>query len=258
MVHIDEKACIGCGLCVAECLVSRVLVLQDDVARVLSDECMKCGHCLAVCPTAAVSMSAPYSMDEVVLFDQTPVVDAAQLMLMLKARRSIRHFKARDVEPQVIEQIIEAGRYSPTAVNAQNVRYIAVRDDVQMLERACNELYIKEREEARAAGLPVPYANLEIGDGFLFYGAPALILTVSPHDLNAGLASMSMELMAEALGLGVLYVGRFTRPVNQDEGIRNMLGIRPEENIVSCLAIGYPDVQFLRTAPRKAPEIVWR
>ena len=53
MVVIDEKKCIGCGLCAADCIALNIEV--EEKARI-KKECMQCGHCVAVCPQGAVSI----------------------------------------------------------------------------------------------------------------------------------------------------------------------------------------------------------
>ena len=68
----------------------------------------------------------------------------------------------------------------------------------------------------------------------------------------------SMELMAEALGLGTVYVGLFTRPANQNAALRQSLGVTQNENIAICLAVGYPAVTYQRSAPKKPANVVWR
>ncbi|ROR25848.1 4Fe-4S dicluster protein [Mobilisporobacter senegalensis] len=40
--------------------------------------------------------------------------------------------------------------------------------------------------------------------------------------------------------------------------IRKKLGLAKKENVVTCLAIGYPDVKYMRTVPRRKAEIEWR
>ena len=81
---------------------------------------------------------------------------------------------------------------------------------------------------------------------------------MSENSVNACLAAMSMDLMAEALGLGTLYIGLFTRPANQNEAVRRAFGLTEDENFVICLGVGYPAVTYLRSAPKKPADIVWR
>ena len=94
--------------------------------------------------------------------------------------------------------------------------------------------------------------------GFLFHNAPVVILVISQSEINACLAARSMELMAEALGLGTVYVGLFARPANTSNQLRQLLEVAEGEHIAACLALGYPNVQYLRSAPRKEARAVWR
>ncbi len=89
-------------------------------------------------------------------------------------------------------------------------------------------------------------------------GKPQCWLRNSDDDVDASLASMSMELMAEAMGLGTLYVGFFAVAVKRSKRIKKELGLTKKEKVVTCLAMGYPDVKYMRTVPRKNAEIEWR
>ena len=54
-ITIDEKVCIGCGLCESDCPNACIHVV-DGVARVGESVCIECGHCYAICPVGAVTM----------------------------------------------------------------------------------------------------------------------------------------------------------------------------------------------------------
>ena len=245
-IIIDQNKCTGCGDCATDC-TRHTLEMRDSKARVLDGDCLLCGHCLAVCPAGAVRMEG--IGDEILEADDAAWrLDADALKAHLKMRRSIRQYKQIPVEREKIEAIIEAGRLTPTGSNMQNVRYIVVQNGIDALEDEVIRLYKK-------SGAPTAY---KLERGFLFHGAPALLLVVSENSTNACLASMSMELMAEALGLGTLYVGLFTRPANQDETLRESLGLTANENIAICLAAGYPAVTYLRSAPKKPANVIWR
>ncbi|MFQ9892771.1 MAG: nitroreductase family protein [Emergencia sp.] len=75
------------------------------------------------------------------------------------------------------------------------------------------------------------------------------------ESFDAGLASSYMELMAESLGLGVLYSGFFVAAVRLGKEIRQELGLDKEEQVVSCLVLGYPDVGYQRIVPRRPAKI---
>lgn len=53
-IIIDKEKCIGCGLCVKDCVASAIK-LEGGKAEVFKD-CIECGHCFAVCPQNAVDM----------------------------------------------------------------------------------------------------------------------------------------------------------------------------------------------------------
>ncbi|MFO7956562.1 MAG: 4Fe-4S binding protein, partial [Candidatus Brocadiia bacterium] len=53
MPWVSEEMCVGCGVCVEECPVDAIAMV-DDVARINEEECIRCGHCHDVCPQEAV------------------------------------------------------------------------------------------------------------------------------------------------------------------------------------------------------------
>ena len=253
-ILIDNEKCNGCGRCLADCQ-RHVLEIQNKKAVIIKESCLKCGHCLAVCPQNAIKITA---LDDEIweVPGESVFLDEESLKRHLKFRRSIRHYKNIPVEKDKLDKIIEAGRLTPTAGNSQNVRYIILQKEIDTIEDAVISQY-KESSGGQSIKLPNAYDPDRLKRGFLFHKAPAVILVISPSEINACLAAMSMELMAEALELGVVYVGLFTRPANVNKKLRETLGVKEEEIIAACLALGYPDVQYLRSAPRKSAEVKW-
>ena len=259
-VSVNSEKCSGCGLCLADC-VRHVLEIQNGKANVINSSCLKCGHCLAVCPESAITLTG--CNDEIISMPGKSVfLNEKDLMTHLRFRRSIRHFKETPVEKEKLEKIIEAGRITPTASNLQNVRYIILQNEKEAVEDEVLTMYKTQSEwyEPLASRWNIPVKTLHERSkrGFLFFKAPAVILVVSESEINGSLAAMSMELMAEALGLGTVYVGLFTRPANKNKKLRESLGIAEQENIAACLALGYPDVQYLRSVPRKKANVIWK
>ena len=260
IVSVDTDKCIGCGLCCEDC-PSKILKLLSDKANVTSQQCIKCGHCVAICPVNAFRISG-YDSSEVKELGETNItLNTDELSNHLMFRRSTRKYKCKEIEKEKVERIIEAGRYTPTGSNSQNVRYIVVKKEISWLEEETLKGYKRKIKLATLLkhfkALPYDIDKYKPEPGFLFHGAPLLILFVSENNVNAALAAMSAELMAESLGLGTLYVGLFTRPANRNKKIRSFLGLTKKENIVAALAMGYPGIQYKRTAPRKKAEIKW-
>lgn len=105
--------------CVKDC-VSGVLHIDQGKAAV-RESCMQCGHCVAVCPVKAVSIPE-YDMADVAEYDKDSFTYTPECFLnAVKFRRSIRSYKDRRVEREQLLGLIEAGRYTATAVNTQSV-----------------------------------------------------------------------------------------------------------------------------------------
>ncbi len=262
MIILDRERCIGCGLCAADCL-SRAIRVENGKAEVYKD-CFHCGHCVAICPAGAVRIEGGgYDMADVEPVGTGFGIDPETLLHAIRTRRSIRHFTTERPTRDQLRAILEAGRFSPTASNAQNVSYIVFDEQTEALRAlAMRELRkLRESEEAFYAVFPPPMSLSRVNfddDDFLFKGAPCVILNVSPHAVNAALAAASMEMETAALGLGALYVGFFTRLAAKSPALRDFLGLGAEDQVVTCLAVGCPAVEYLRTVPRKKAEIDWR
>ncbi|MBR0510931.1 MAG: nitroreductase family protein [Clostridia bacterium] len=245
-IIIDALKCVGCGKCVKDC-VAFALYLKDGKAK-LREGCIECGHCYAICPAGAVDMPGYDKTGSVGVTPMT-AVDSETLLQAIKSRRTVRQFLDVPVEPEKLEKILEAGRYAPTGANSQNVAYTVLADRQAEIERSCVKLF---RTGAKAGALfSRTLRNAEIGDSFFFKGAP-LVIVVSGHgSVNASLASAYMELTANSLGLGVLYSGFFCGCAALDPRIRSKLRLPKGHKAVTCMVIGYPDVEYRRIPPRK-------
>lgn len=262
MVQIDREKCTGCGLCAGDCL-GKAISLESGTAEIIKS-CFMCGHCVAICPVEAVSFRGEeYDMADVESVGEGFGIDSNTMLHAIKTRRSIRQFKKQRVDRAILETVLEAGRFSPTASNAQNVRYIVFNEETEELRRiSMEELRSYEHdEEAFRKVFPPPFSRDRMdfaNDDFLFKGAPVIILTVSPSAVNGTIAAANMELQAVAEGLGMLYVGFFVRMAAQSRRIRSFLGLDEDEQVVNCLCFGWPDVEYQRTVPRKKLNAKWR
>jgi Fe-S-cluster-containing hydrogenase component 2 len=252
IVSVDESRCIGCGLCAVDCPTA-TMQMKDGKAVVTTQDCIKCGHCQAICPQYAVTLSGFADEPEVITPDMR--VDAASLLGQLKSRRSVRQFTQREIAPELIAQIIEAGRFTPTGTNKQGVSYAVLQKNLADYEVPSIRMFrrLKRVIDLVYAG----FRAVEIDDHFLFKNANAVIVIKGADPVDAALAASSMELMAQSLGLGVFYSGFFTMITRFSGKIRKKLGIRRGEKAVTTLVLGYPAVKYQRTVQREAPDVLF-
>lgn len=245
-IIIDEGKCIGCGLCVKDC-PNAYLYLEKNKAHTNNTGCIECGHCYAICPKNAVQMTGYECADEPAV--SMTEFDSNRFLSAMKSRRSIRHFTDQAVEQEKIWKLLEAGQYCPTGANAQNVAYTILGSKQNEAESICVDLFRKGKK------LGAPFISflkrIHIADDFFFKGAPLVIVVSSKSSINAGLASSYMELMAENLGLGVLYSGFFVICTKLSKKLRKLLELPKGHEVISCMVIGYPDVKYQRIVPRK-------
>lgn len=246
-VSIDSEKCLGCSLCIKDCPTG-VLFLDNNKAVPRNGGCIECGHCFAICPVGAVSMKH-YDIKNCNEIGSMAEIDSDKLLLAMKSRRTVRQFKDAPVEREKLDKILEAGRYSPTAANSQGVAYTVLGSRQREIENKCVKLF--RTGQKLASPFAETVKNIQIDDDFFFKGAPLVIVVSGKDDLNAGLASSYMELMAESMGLGVLYSGFFVICSKLDPKIKSMLKLPKGHRVVSCMIIGYPNVDYKRIVPRK-------
>ena len=217
MVVIDREKCIGCGLCAADCPAEKLTV--TDGKAVYTPECIQCGHCVAVCPRAAVSIPE-YDMADVEEYNrETFTVDPENFLHAVKFRRSIRNYREKAISREVLERILEAGRYTATAKNRQACRFIVLQEELSAFREY---LWGQLPELAEEMKKTAPHYSMmfkfmyrrrrkDPKDDPLFFNAPACIFIASDNLLDGGLAAANIENMAVAEGAGVLYSGYIQR-----------------------------------------------
>lgn len=267
MLYLDKEKCIGCGLCAKDCWFGAIS-MQDGKAASDYSLCFKCGHCIAICPQNCFSLDDYGPMDtQQATYDITP----DQLLNFIKSRRTIRHFLSKPVESKVMEQVLQAGRFTQTGGNQQKVAYIIVQDKLQELRKlAIDKLYgmsqqLMDAEDPtlrRYAGIwqtmHDDYEQDPNGRDKLFLKAPMLLIVTSPSAIDGGLASANIANMIDATpGLGTCFSGFFTRAASGDPVFHEFLGIKPGYNICSSMMVGYHNTKYQRTVPRKPTDISW-
>lgn len=249
-VTIDTDRCVGCGLCEKVCPAHN-LTIQNRKAQIRLEDCLMCGQCVAVCPKQAVSISG---------YDEAPVekrgearLDPEEVLRVIRFRRSIRRFAQREIPREALERILEAGRLTHTAKNAQDLSFVVLEKEKDRIEKMAVGLF--RRVKPFADRFSPMARNRAVDDRFFFFGAPTAIVILAKDRTNGILAAQNMEFVAEAQGLGVLYSGFFTTAVNASRKIRKAIQAPDGKRAAMTLVLGYPDVRFLRAAPREALDV---
>ena len=251
-INIDSALCIGCRACVRDCPAANINIAGGR-AHALGNNCIMCGHCIAVCPAGAVSISGFADQPADVKPDAR--LDADRVLDVIRFRRAVRQFKPDAVPDGVLDKIIEAGRLTHTGGNRQDVGFVVLRDRKSEAEALACEVFRSGKKFID------PFSSLArrltVGDDFFFFQAPAVIVVTADSAVNGALAAASMELVAEAQGLGVLYSGFFAIAAKHSARLRKLLGVSYPRKVVTALVLGYPAVRYLRSAPREPARVTW-
>lgn len=157
---------------------------------------------------------------------------------ILESRRSIRRYKDKKVEHQLIEQCIRAAIEAPSWKNSQTARYHIIESD-DILARIKNET-LPEFNAKNCKDAPVLIVSTFIKDrsGFERDGTPSNECGQGWGYYDLGLHNMNFILKARELGLDTLIMG-----IRDEKKLREILDIDDKEIIVSVISLGYRDIE---------------
>lgn len=189
----------------------------------------------------------------------------------IKTRRSTRKFKARAVEMEKLQQIVEAGRFGPTGGNAQGNHFFVISNAtaLMMLKDMVQTAFAKmELRDDLYKSLKNSIMLSQKGNYSFSYNAPVLIVVANKKDYGNNMADVAcavenMMLAANELDLGSCYINQL-KWLNEEPSIRGYLGtlgLKDDERVYASVAIGYADTESglpNRTeAPRIGNEVVF-
>jgi len=189
----------------------------------------------------------------------------------IKTRRSTRKFKARAVEMEKLQQIVEAGRFGPTGGNAQGNHFFVISkiETLMVLKELVQNAFAKmELRDDLYKSLKNSITLSRKGHYSFSYNAPVLIVVANKKDYGNNMADVAcavenMMLAANELDLGSCYINQL-KWLNEEPSIRGYLGtlgLKDDERVYASVAIGYPDTETglpNRTeSPRIGNEVVF-
>jgi nitroreductase len=146
---------------------------------------------------------------------------------IIMQRRSIRDFKDQDIPPELINGLIEALRWAPSAGNMQSRKFYFVFDQNmkrKLARAALNQDFISGAPLAVVACLD---RNISVR-----YGDRGVHL-YSIQDVAASV--MNMMLTAQTMGLGTVWVGAF----NEFE-VLEILNLPQNLRPIAIIPVGFP------------------
>jgi len=179
------------------------------------------------------------------------------LLEAIKQRRSTRVYLQEPVPEAIINEIIEAGRLSPTAGNSQATHFYVITNAEKRAElRAAVTTVLAGMPESEDLSPVLRYfRKLAIAGGVdVTYGAPVLVVTTNKKgsanaSADCACALQNMMLTASANQLANVWINQFfsLRDAQPIIDFFAGIGVTDEEAICGSLAVGY--AEKLETTP---------
>ena len=148
---------------------------------------------------------------------------------ILRNRRSIRKFKDKEIEPELIERLKEAALRSPTSRGNNSWRFVFVT----------NRALLEELSRAK-----------ESGSGFLKGARLGVVVSAVEGESDVwvedcSIASIILQLTGQSLGLGSCWIQIRNRMhdsrLSAEDYVKAALNLPENMRVESMIAFGYPD-----------------
>lgn len=292
---VDSGKCVRCGACVAVCPIEIIRMRSvlgpgpthvdrkvsgpgpndmgsDPMLPALVDwgekACIRCGHCVAVCPKGAISLATmPAEKCHELPLDWR--IPPEKIESFLKGRRSVRRYTDAPVGRSTLEKLIDIGRYAPSGINLQPVRWAVILEKEKVRELAgltvewMRLLVAQGAPMAEAFRFPRIIAAWEGGADPVARSAPHIILAYALRDDPTAPAACTialtyLELAAASFGLGACWAGYIQMAVTMSEDARKLAGISKRTACHGAMLIGHPAYRYERIPLRNDPHVLWR
>lgn len=280
---VDRNTCKGDGICAEICPEDIFEILDGHAATVeaRTDSCILCGQCVAVCPTGSIQIPKMPIEDFQELRRQPFGYD--EFLDFLSLRRSVRTFKDRPVERDLIDKILKAAATAPMGFPPHTTQVLVIdrREEMDFLLQALVRDYGAmhkgfsnpvTRAMIRLSAGAEDYATLknwildvskhanqayrrDRSDRYM-YRAPVLMLFhanrwMISYEENAHLVCSHAMLAAVSLGLGTTILGIVPPTVDRSKILRKRYGIPKDNRVITSLILGYPKYNYKKGIRRK-------
>jgi len=190
---------------------------------------------------------------EKVIVSPAPMTN--ETLRMIYRRRAVRKFKKISVERELIEQVIDAGRMAPSAINQQAWKFYVLTDEtlIKAFSKEIVKVSMKGFVRSGIKNIAKSASHLlHFAHGFdfhamqdpVFHGAPAVIFITGPKDnewahLDIGMCTQNMMLAAKSVGLDSCPIG-FAKYVAKTK-LYPRLEVPMDEEVIIAVILGYGD-----------------
>ena len=184
-----------------------------------------------------------------------------ELLELMKYRRSIRRYQARQISKTDMEMIMEAGTYAPNAGGGQRSMIVGIHNAA--LAGKIGKMNLARFDRSKLAGSYVSQEQPSIIDDPSmksgFYGAPSVCIVFAPKNFlysvpDAFCCAENMVLMAAELGISSCIAARGEETFDSEIGAALLQEWDiPENYVARCFVLlGYVDGDYPNGKPRKA------
>ena len=166
----------------------------------------------------------------------------------IKSRRSVRKYSDQEINNEVLSEIVDLARFSPSWKNTQVVRYHVVKnpDTKEKIAQNCVLGFeFNAKTVVRCNALDI----VSVVTGISGYEKDGSYST-SQEDrwemFDAGIANQTVCLAAHSKGVGSVILGVF-----DENKIRQYISLPENERVTNLIALGYPLEQAKSAPPRK-------
>jgi len=180
-----------------------------------------------------------------------------ETLTVIKNRRSIRKYKAKQIGDAELQAIVEAPLHAPNAMNQQKWHFTVIQDKA-MLDRFVSII----KENIMNSGIEFLIELVKNPDYHTFHHAPTVILITGDEQarfihIDCGAALQSIALAAESLNIGSCPITSsiFLFASERGNALKKELGIPDGYNFICSIALGYKDGKIPATPLRNKEAI---